>query len=1024
MRFLNDMSISKKMPVIMVLLVVLSAVVSGVVSATKQRQDLILASEARLHAVADGRAALVKSQVVAAVRDLGALAGRDTTPGHLGAFVNGVGMLGADARSRMIDAFITNNPNPPDRLDRLVEPKDAGMWAYGGAHKAFHPLARGFVETYGYQDLYLVSASGQVVYSVKKNAAFAGDLTDEELADTLLGQAYRRAVAMGAKAIGRTVASDFGLYAGEVSGFILQPVVDSRRAVQGYLALRVNTDELAAVANDPTGLGETGDVFIVGEDRTFRNASRFDGGAQALDAAGPGDHVEAMLAGETGVTIATGQDGERSVIAYSPLGAGAPAWGVLAEMEMDEILAPAADPIRNMVVQQGIIILAVSLIAFLFSASLARPLGRVTEAMRAIAGDDLEIDVPETTRRDEVGLIAQTLESFRLGLIESKKRAFHGNFRSAAFANSRSAIMMTNMHHEIMHVNKALEEMLKRYEDVFSNVVGAFDADTIVGRNIHDYHPPGMKERVEKVLADPSNLPYSADIAFGDVRITLDISAVYDAQGTHIGFVTEWTDVTEGYMNRAILRAMDANQVKVEFDENGRLMRANDMFVRVMGQEDGAGAIRDISAFSPDLAATFERARSGHAVFDTFELPRHRRDPAIIDGSFAPVTDGNGRLMRVVLVGNDVTEATQAMRASEEERRAMQDSQARVVDALRKGLEALAEGDLTTRIDEAFTEDYEQLRNDFNIAADKLLEAMRGVIENADLITGEASEISSAADDLSARTEKQAATLEETASALDELTSSVRSAADGASHANEIVGKARENAEASGEVVREAVGAMGEIESSSTQISKITGVIDDIAFQTNLLALNAGVEAARAGEAGRGFAVVASEVRALAQRSSDAAREINELISASGGQVKRGVSLVGQAGEALKGIVESVSEISRHVSEIAVSSREQSSGLAEINAAVNQLDQVTQQNAAMFEETTAASHALTREAETLARTMGRFRTGEAQAAAPVDFASRRAATAHTPPRPAPAKSEPAVAAVAAVAEDDDGWDEF
>ena len=222
---------------------------------------------------------------------------------------------------------------------------------------------------------------------------------------------------------------------------------------------------------------------------------------------------------------------------------------------------------------------------------------------------------------------------------------------------------------------------------------------------------------------------------------------------------------------------------------------------------------------------------------------------------------------------------------------------------------------------------------------------------------------------------------------------------------------------------------MSEIEESSKQISKITGVIDDIAFQTNLLALNAGVEAARAGEAGRGFAVVASEVRALAQRSSDAAREINELISASGGQVKRGVDLVDQAGVALVDIVETVSEINAKVSEIAISAREQSSGLAEINEAVNQLDQVTQQNAAMFEQTTAASHALTREAEALTQTMGQFdigqSAGEANQAEIIDLPdSGQAKTSSSMPQNtaiAPQKSS----AVPKQDEDiEDGWDDF
>ena len=481
----------------------------------------------------------------------------------------------------------------------------------------------------------------------------------------------------------------------------------------------------------------------------------------------------------------------------------------------------------------------------------------------------------------------------------------------------------------------------------------------------------------------------------------------------------------------------------------GELISANARFCDMM-ERDEAGLIGlkgdEVFRFNSKLAAergaVFDQLREGDSVYGRFELPRADGAMAIVDGGFSPVVDVNGKAIRIVLLGNDVTDARREIEAAEATRAEMEAAQTRVVDALRVGLGQLSDGDLTARIDDAFSADYEQLRLDFNEAVDKLLGAMRGVIENAGLINGEASEISNAADDLSHRTEKQAATLEETASALDELTSSVRSAADGATHANEVVESARQNAEASGEVVREAVGAMGEIESSSKQISKITGVIDDIAFQTNLLALNAGVEAARAGEAGRGFAVVASEVRALAQRSSDAAREINELISASGGQVKRGVELVDQAGSALAGIVESVTEISRNVSEIAVSAREQSSGLAEINAAVNQLDQVTQQNAAMFEETTAASHALTREAETLTQTMARFKTGEAAPASaevvtPAAFTSRRdpaqatTAPATTPNAPANTPAGMAAAAQATAPDEDqvpddfeDDWDDF
>jgi methyl-accepting chemotaxis protein len=261
---------------------------------------------------------------------------------------------------------------------------------------------------------------------------------------------------------------------------------------------------------------------------------------------------------------------------------------------------------------------------------------------------------------------------------------------------------------------------------------------------------------------------------------------------------------------------------------------------------------------------------------------------------------------------------------------------------------------------------------DFNESVDKLEETIRSITENAVAVTSGASEITQASDDLSRRTEQQAASLEQTAAALDQITASVRKTAEGANEAREVVALAKTDAARSSDVVKETVRAMGGIESSSKQIGNIIGVIDEIAFQTNLLALNAGVEAARAGDAGRGFAVVATEVRALAQRSADAAKEIKTLISASGAQVATGVKLVGETGMALGRTLEQVEQINQLVREIAASAREQATGLGEVNTAVNQMDQVTQQNAAMVEEATAASHSLAGEALELGRLVGQF----------------------------------------------------
>jgi methyl-accepting chemotaxis protein len=316
-------------------------------------------------------------------------------------------------------------------------------------------------------------------------------------------------------------------------------------------------------------------------------------------------------------------------------------------------------------------------------------------------------------------------------------------------------------------------------------------------------------------------------------------------------------------------------------------------------------------------------------------------------------------------------------------------AQALVVGSLAEGLERLSAGDVTYRLTTPFDRDYEKLRGDFNGAMDTLQQTLSVISGNAAAMHMATNEISHAADDFSRRTEQQAASLEETAAALDEITATVRHTAEGASEARDVVTTTETDAEHSGQVVRDAISAMSEIESSAREINQIIGVIDEIAFQTNLLALNAGVEAARAGDAGRGFAVVASEVRALAQRSAAAAKEIKALISTSADQVARGVRLVGESGNALDRIVGKVSNINTIVTRIAASAHEQAVGLHQVNTAVNQMDQVTQRNAAMAEQSTAASHGLAREAETLTASLSKFRLGDAarqepgKAAAPV-----------------------------------------
>jgi methyl-accepting chemotaxis protein len=370
-----------------------------------------------------------------------------------------------------------------------------------------------------------------------------------------------------------------------------------------------------------------------------------------------------------------------------------------------------------------------------------------------------------------------------------------------------------------------------------------------------------------------------------------------------------------------------------------------------------------------------------------------------------------------------------AERKAEEE--AIGRERATVSNSIGAAVARLATKDLSFRLTDDLPDAYSELQRQFNSALEQFELALQQVMASSESMNGGTHEIAAAADDLSRRTEQQAASLEQTAAALEEITMTVKKSAEGAAHARDTAGIAKTAAESSREVMRQAVDAMGNIEKSSKQIGQIIGVIDEIAFQTNLLALNAGVEAARAGDAGRGFAVVASEVRALAQRSAEAAKEIKTLISTSTGQVEQGARYVVESGKTLEQIIAHVVGINQMIAEIASAAEQQASGLLQINTAINSMDQTTQQNASMVEETTAACHSLTEETGELSRLVGEFKVNKASAALARDGAAygRRSGQASRPVQQKRGSARPALKAVAAgggsaVAQKSDGWEEF
>ena len=600
---------------------------------------------------------------------------------------------------------------------------------------------------------------------------------------------------------------------------------------------------------------------------------------------------------------------------------------------------------------------------------------------------------------------------------ELEKKSKRDADLSNALRVCQANVMIANNDLEIIFVNEQVQKMLKFREEALKEVLPNFSVDSLVGTCVDDFHKqPSHQREVLRTLTEP----FKTTLKIADLIFSLIATPWLSVSGSRLGTIVEWQDITDSVAK--------AEAEKREAEENLRVRRALDrVATNTMIADAGNNIIymneavlNMMKAAESDLRKDLPNFNSSNLIGQNIDVfhknPAHQRNMlAKLSSTYSTEIYVGGRTFGLVAnpiftpenerIGTVVEwEDRTAEVAIEKEIAGLVaaagngDLEARVEEAGKQGfflrlaqglnslvsivedavkdtgnmLDAMANGDLSKRIEQEYQGSFDKLKRDANATADKLTEVINRINTSATLVASGAEEISQGNADLSQRTEEQASSLEETASSMEEMTSTVRQNADNAKEVNELAEETRTKAQKGGEVVNRAVTSMSAINESSKKIADIISVIDEIAFQTNLLALNAAVEAARAGEQGRGFAVVAGEVRNLAQRSAAAAKEIKELIRDSVGKVEDGTLLVNESGSTLQEIVTAVQRVTAMISDIAQASEEQSSGIEQVNKAIAQMDEMTQQNAALVEEASAAGESMAEQANDMRRLLNFF----------------------------------------------------
>ena len=815
--------------------------------------------------------------------------------------------------------YIAANPKPLGTKDELLVSADGSR--YSRAHNRFHPRLRNFLKRFGYYDIFLVDAkSGDVVYTTFKELDFTTNLNSGPYKDTSLARVYQAALASAGPDDSKL--EDFAPYLPSYDGaasFIAAPIFDGQEKI-GVLVFQMPVGEINALMEQRAGLGERGETYLVGADHLMRSQSRFSKDNTLLERKIDSAGVQAAFTQGAGQQRTPDYRGTDVLSSYAPLEIDGVKWALLAEIDSAEALAAVAAQTKSATLS-GLI--AAGIIA-VFALLLANGIARRVRSAAAIADNIAQGNFENTVvidSHDEVGELQGALERMQSVLFVQIMAE-----KNAALARNDS-------------VQREKEEALRLGEEASRQQQAAEQMAASI--------------QTEKQAAARLN---QALESAGTAIMLLDLDGTVSYSNPRMKQIAE--------LHRQVLPAKG-----LEVDFAALAAGAPDLRKLTGGQQHAEVEVRfarGVFGISANPVKNLEGRHAGYVLEWTDHSEQRHAEDAIKDLLSAAIAGDLEKRIEARGLSGFAGWIAQSMNG-------LLDSVSVPIQETNKIMHALAEGDLTRTVTGSYRGEFAHLAESVNTCIDNLRSTISGIQISIGRVAGNAQEIATGNGELSRRTEDQALSLQRTAAAMDELTSTVSQNADNAGQAKAITAATSERAAMGSTVVDEAVASMGGIQQSSNKIADIIGVIDDIAFQTNLLALNAAVEAARAGEQGRGFAVVAAEVRALAQRSAGAAKEIKILIKDSVGQVNHGARLVDESGTRFQTIVNDITNLSTIIGEMAGAANEQSAGLGEINHAVIGLDTITQQNTALVEEIAAASEALRNDALEMQQQVAFFR---------------------------------------------------